>query len=222
MKTCRSCQTAKPPADFYPKKGGRFGVSGTCKLCDNAKTAQYRQANSERIKAQRSQHRSENRQQLAERSRLDYHENKEARRDAQKKYYARTKEHRLAYNKAWRMDNAGRLSEYERARAAHKLVYNEMRRNLNRDEWRAYMAAYVRLRKTGLRAAQPAWADRRAIRDIYLACQLISKMTGVPHHVDHIVPLKGKTVCGLHIETNLQILPASDNLAKSNKFMSDL
>jgi hypothetical protein len=57
----------------------------------------------------------------------------------------------------------------------------------------------------------PTWADREAIKDFYRNCP-------EGHHVDHIVPLRGKNVSGLHILENLQYLPAKENMSKGNKF----
>jgi len=70
--------------------------------------------------------------------------------------------------------------------------------------------------------ATPWWANMDRIREIYEERDAVSQRTGVQHHVDHIVPLKSKYVCGLHNEFNLQILPAADNLSKSNKVWPDM
>lgn len=72
-------------------------------------------------------------------------------------------------------------------------------------------------RRAAKKSAFSVWSDRSKIKSIYNECVLKST-DGVRHEVDHIVPLRGKNVCGLHNEFNLQILSASENRAKSNKF----
>jgi len=93
----------------------------------------------------------------------------------------------------------------------------------NRDKTRHFVKSWA-IRNRGKRAftenkrraaklnATPVWADLGEILDIYESCP-------VGHHVDHIIPLQGKNVCGLHVEYNLQHMLAKDNLAKSNKLM---
>lgn len=66
--------------------------------------------------------------------------------------------------------------------------------------------------------ATPKWADLDKVRLLYAEAQRLSMKTGTPYHVDHIVPLSSKKVCGLHCESNLQILPGEDNLRKGNRF----
>lgn len=74
-------------------------------------------------------------------------------------------------------------------------------------------AVYNRERKRQKRLRTPTWADKEAIKFFY-EC----RPTGC--HVDHIIPLLGKTVSGLHIETNLAWVPAMVNIQKRNTFVA--
>ena len=65
--------------------------------------------------------------------------------------------------------------------------------------------------KSRVRKAMPAWADKAKIRAFYEA-----RPAGM--HVDHIVPIRGKTVCGLHVHYNLRYLSSEENMKKSNRF----
>ena len=76
------------------------------------------------------------------------------------------------------------------------------------------------LRAKGVRQAKPKWLTDDhlfMIAEIYELRDLRSQLTGVVHHVDHIVPLRGQNCCGLHVPWNLQVIPAQDNLKKSNR-----
>jgi len=66
--------------------------------------------------------------------------------------------------------------------------------------------------------ATPSWANLTAIQAKYQLAVMFNKYTEDTWHVDHIVPLQGKNVCGLHVEYNLRVIPAKENLSKGNKF----
>lgn len=84
----------------------------------------------------------------------------------------------------------------------------------------AWLAKAASLRRAeALARATPEWTDLEAIRNIYEQCKLKSQATGIPHQVDHIVPLQSDVVCGLHVSANLRIIPAEENLKKHNKFV---
>ena len=61
-------------------------------------------------------------------------------------------------------------------------------------------------------------AQKLDIQKIYELCKQITLLTGVPHEVDHIVPICGKNVSGLHVPWNLRIITREENSKKSNKF----
>lgn len=99
------------------------------------------------------------------------------------------------------------------ARAKTLKKYNDANRDLVRECWHAWRTARMN--------AMPNWADRKAIRAIFKQAQARTMETGIPHEVDHIVPLQGKNVCGLHVHWNLQVIPAKENRVKSNKYAAD-
>lgn len=78
-------------------------------------------------------------------------------------------------------------------------------------ENRGHRNYLTRARQAVVKQRTPAWADQEKIKEIYKNCPK-------GYHVDHIIPLRGNLVSGLHIETNLQYLTAEDNLKKSNKW----
>ncbi len=70
--------------------------------------------------------------------------------------------------------------------------------------------------------AVPAWANKFFISEAYHLAKLRTEITGFKWHVDHIVPLQSDLVCGLHVEHNLRVIPARDNLTKNNRWWPDM
>jgi len=70
--------------------------------------------------------------------------------------------------------------------------------------------------------ATVAWADYEKIQDLYRESRRLTDLTGILHHVDHIVPLQGKSVCGLHVHYNMRVITAEENMKKHNKVFDEL
>ena len=70
--------------------------------------------------------------------------------------------------------------------------------------------------------ATPDWANEFFISEAYHIAKVRTRHFGFKWHVDHIVPLRSKAVCGLHVESNLQVIPAVENMKKGNRQWPDM
>lgn len=73
-------------------------------------------------------------------------------------------------------------------------------------------------RSNAMFLATPNWANQEAFKAIYEEARRLTLASGVPHEVDHIVPIQGRKVCGLHVEYNLQILTKCENLSTHARY----
>ncbi len=113
----------------------------------------------------------------------------------EEKYRNKNKEIIALRIESWRLKNLDKKSEYESKRRASKL------------------------------SAKPSWyseIDDFVAQEAHSLAKLREKLTGIKWHVDHVIPLRGKTVCGLHCWNNLQVITAKQNLQKGNFFEREL
>jgi len=86
-----------------------------------------------------------------------------------------------------------------------------------------WVRADTKARRRKHRDATPPWLSRQQkadIRQLYQIAITMTKTTGEQYVVDHIVPLRGEDVCGLHVPWNLRVITQEENLKKSNKLVA--
>lgn len=128
----------------------------------------------------------------------------EAGQKAKKEYYERNKEHVIARA----------FSRPSEEKKRHKSKYKQNNPELYKE--------LVNFRRRRFRDATPKWLtaeDKMEIRLKYRLAIEMSRRTGIPHAVDHDLPLNGETVCGLHVPSNLHVITQAENLEKSNKLV---
>lgn len=199
-KTCTCCVEEKPISEFSPQKGGKFGVTSKCRPCCRKINSDWAKSNREKCRARVRRWRSENREKVLIIGRS---------------YYQKTRSNRIKSVIAWQKRNPEKKKFSSSVyRANHQGKLKEWRKS-NRDT----IYDLNKKREDFLRRATPSWlskSDKMLIIVFYAMSIRLSKCTGIPHHVDHIHPLKGKTSCGLHVPWNLRAIPARLNLKKKN------
>lgn len=81
--------------------------------------------------------------------------------------------------------------------------------------------ANTALRHTAKLQRTPKWLskhDKLHIKCLYQVAAMRTRESDYAWHVDHVIPLQGETVCGLHVPLNLQVIPAYDNVSKGNRY----
>lgn len=128
-----------------------------------------------------------------------------------------------AYNKAYYLKRkeyikAKALRRYQAKKAEIRKQQNEYNKIYVKNNRSKYNAK-IRNRQIKILKATPIWANKIKIEEFYKQAEKLEKETGNRYHVDHIVPIKGKEVCGLHNEFNLQVILATENRKKGNKLV---
>lgn len=122
------------------------------------------------------------------------------------------------YAEMWDQKNPGKRLQLSKGwKSKNRDAVKAMKRNWDLSNPEKKREHDAKRRAARLRQI-PVWVNNGAVSRIYAQARLAEAVTGWPHHVDHIVPLQGENVCGLHVESNLQILPYDENLSKGNRF----
>jgi len=237
MKTCICCSQTKAFDLFHKDGQSKDGRKARCKSCILESIKADRKANPDKFLARGKKYRDNNPEKIIEyykkyreenRSKIvawhkDYEEkNREHRAFYRKKYYEENKAHIVAkgleYAKANPEKTAAKAKKYRQAHyeklADAAKIYRKKNRALFNHHAIKRVAAH--LQRT------PAWLtdfDKLKIKCLYQVAAMRTRESGQAWHVDHIIPLRGKIVSGLHVPSNLQVITAAENRQKKNAYV---
>jgi hypothetical protein len=195
-KRCPRCDTNKTYPEFRKNRSAKDGYDTYCKVCrkgmaDPEYHKRYFQTHRKEFKVYAEKCNDKFGEKHKANKRQSYLDNREAILLEKKKYYLENKESILEYKSSYQKANRYKKNAIEAKRHTSKLKRTPLW--LTKDQLDQIEHFY--------------WLSR----DLY-------NVTGQKYNVDHIVPLQGKGVCGLHVPWNLQVLPVDINIAKGNKF----
>lgn len=217
-KICSYCRIEQPISSFNKQSCRKDGHSYHCKTCTSKKAADRWMRNIEHNREKSYNYFVEHR----EERRLYAEHMRKTDPDRTRQYSKKWSIKNPTYTKEYHINNKDRLN----ARRKQYRINNPERWSNIAKRWRDTNPGRVRsdsVKRIMIRRQSiPPWFEREEVKQIYIESARISRETGILHHVDHIIPLRGEMVCGLHCLGNLRIVPWYENLSKGNKMLTEL
>ena len=181
--------------------------NGRCRACGKDSDAGYRQHNPDRFRAKNSRYRANNPEKIRQFKARDYAKNHEKIRNSVARYQTENSEKVRQYREQYYKKNRHKIKQ---RKVCYQAENPEKRR------------AAHQLRRARKRQATPPWfgeLDAFVWQEAAHLAVLREDATGIEWHCDHLIPIACKKACGLHTWNNVQVIPASVNIAKNNKLI---
>jgi hypothetical protein len=221
QKICCRCKLQKDFELFSKNSNTKDGLQTMCKSCKK----DYKLSNKEKIAVKDKEYYLANKDKLFEYQRRYRKENTAKVLEYEKNYRENNKEMISSRAKKYHEENIDAISKRTKEFYLKNKDKFYKRSKQYYSENKAQYVAKANKRRAAKLQALPKWltkAEHEEMKELYEIARMFKLYTGQEYHVDHIVPLQGKNVCGLHVPWNLQVIPASENLSKSNKLQEEL
>jgi hypothetical protein len=224
MCICKKCNVDKPLDEFQLDKR-RNKHYGTCRKCRVKAQNDRRLANLDESRKRTREYlqvwRAKNPEKVAATNKKYDEKNRDKRSEYAKQYRKANPEKVRALFDSWAERNPEKIRGYmQKASKAWHERNPDYLSNFYKANKERYVAARAR-RRAAQDSATPAWLtaiDKAMIQEMYDVSEARYIQTGIKHHVDHIVPINGKNVAGMHVPWNLQVITAHENLSKGWRF----